>query len=204
MAAIVSRPQCVKGFSFITVSCIFKSASTTTKVQIWYSPVICRSLNTWSKMNDQSELKTVFFNGNDFISTAMHLVCIFHYTIRGYSIMYNFRGNTHYNDVTMGSMMSQITSLTIVYSAVYSGADQRKHQSSASLAFMWRIHLGPVNSPHKWPVTRKIFPFDDVIMQIYHIRHQSYNLCSNTEYIPNTSYGWRCSWSSADNNCVAL
>ena len=42
---------------------------------------------------------------------------------------------SHYNDVTMGSMASQITSLTIVYSAVYSGTDQRKHQSSASLAF---------------------------------------------------------------------
>ena len=62
------------------------------------------------------------------------------------------------------TMASQITSLTIVYSAVYSGADQRKHQSSASLAFVRGIHRGPVNSPHKWPVTRKIFPFDDVIM----------------------------------------
>ena len=59
----------------------------------------------------------------------------------------------------------QITSLTIVYSTVVdSGADQRKHQSSASLAFVWGIHRGPVNSPHKWPVTRKMFPFDDVIM----------------------------------------
>ena len=61
-------------------------------------------------------------------------------------------------------MASQITSLTFVYSTVYSGADQRKHQSSASLAFVWGIHRGPVNSPHKWPVTRKMFPFDDVIM----------------------------------------
>ena len=56
------------------------------------------------------------------------------------------------------------TSLTIVYSTIYSGADQSKHQSSASLAFVWGIHRGPVNSPHKWPVTRKMFPFDDVIM----------------------------------------
>ena len=58
----------------------------------------------------------------------------------------------------MGSKESQITSLTIVYLAVNSGADQRKHQSSASLAFVLGI------SPHKWPVTRKTFPFDDVIM----------------------------------------
>ena len=57
----------------------------------------------------------------------------------------------------MGAMASQITSLTIVYSTVYSGADQRKHQSSASLAFVWGIHRGPVNSRHKWPVTRKMF-----------------------------------------------
>ena len=64
----------------------------------------------------------------------------------------------------MSTMASQITSLTIVYSTVYSGADQSKHQSSASLAFMWGIHRGPVNSPHKWPVTQKMFPFDDVIM----------------------------------------
>ena len=70
----------------------------------------------------------------------------------------------HYSDVTMGMMASQITSLTIVYSTVYSGADQRKHQSSASLAFVRGIHRGTVNSPHKWPVTRKMFPFDDVVM----------------------------------------
>ena len=48
----------------------------------------------------------------------------------------------HYNDVIMGSMASQITSLTIVYSAVYLGADKKKHQSSASLAFVWGIHRG--------------------------------------------------------------
>ena len=70
----------------------------------------------------------------------------------------------HYYDVTMSSMASQITSLAIVYSVVYSDADQRKHQSSASLAFVRGIHRWPVNSPHKWPVTRKMFPFDDVIM----------------------------------------
>ena len=64
----------------------------------------------------------------------------------------------------MGAIASQITSLTIVYSTVYSDADQRKHQSSASLAFVGGIHRGPVNSPHKWPVTRKMSPFDDIIM----------------------------------------
>ena len=60
-----------------------------------------------------------------------------------------------YYDVIMDAIASQIISLMIVYSTVYSDADQSKHQSSASLA---------LNSPHKWPVTRKMFPFDDVIM----------------------------------------
>ena len=64
----------------------------------------------------------------------------------------------------MGTIASQITSLTIVYSTVYSDADQIKHQSSVSLAFVWGIHRGQVNSLHKWPVKRKMFPFDDVIM----------------------------------------
>ena len=49
----------------------------------------------------------------------------------------------------MGAIASQITSLRIVYSIVYLGIDQRKHQSSASLPFMWGIHRGPVNCPHK-------------------------------------------------------
>ena len=65
----------------------------------------------------------------------------------------------------MGAMAFQITSLTIVYSTVYSGADQRKHQSFESLAFVRGIHRWPVNSPHERPVTRKMFPFDDVIMK---------------------------------------
>ena len=65
----------------------------------------------------------------------------------------------------MTTVASQITSLTVVYTIGYSGADQRKHQSSASLAIVQGIHRRPVNSPHKWPVTRKMFPFHDVIMK---------------------------------------
>ena len=67
----------------------------------------------------------------------------------------------------MDMIASQITSLTIVYSTVYSDADQKKYQSSASLAFVRVFYRRPVNSPHKWPVTRKMFPFDDVIMKYY-------------------------------------
>ena len=74
-------------------------------------------------------------------------------------------GETDYSDVAMSAMASQITSVTIVYPTVCSGTDQRKHQRSASLAFVWGIHRWPVNSPHWGPViTRKMFPFDDVIM----------------------------------------
>ena len=73
-------------------------------------------------------------------------------------------GQQHYNDVIMSAMASQITSLTIVCPTVCSFADQRIHQSSASLAFVRGIHRWPMNSPHKGPVTRKKFPFDDVIM----------------------------------------
>ena len=74
----------------------------------------------------------------------------------------------------MGAIASQITSITIVYSAVYSDADHRKHQSSASLAFVRRIHRWPVNSPNQWPVTQKMFPFDDVIMKLAMFRRPKY------------------------------
>ena len=71
-------------------------------------------------------------------------------SITSQGILKNAGKIVHYNDVIMGLMASQITSLTIVYSTIYSAADQRKHQSSTSLAFVR-------NSPHKWPVTRKCF-----------------------------------------------
>ena len=76
----------------------------------------------------------------------------------------------HYCDAIMGAVASQITSLAIVYSTVYSDPDQRKHQSSTSLAFVRGIHWGPVNSPHKWPVARKMLPFDDVTMVVLNLR----------------------------------
>ena len=64
----------------------------------------------------------------------------------------------------MDAMRSQITRVSIVWSTVCSGADHRKHQRIASLAFMRGIHRWPVESPHKVPATRKMFPFHDVIM----------------------------------------
>ena len=70
----------------------------------------------------------------------------------------------HYSDVIMGAISYQITSLTIVYSTVHPDADQRKHQSSVSLAFVRGIHRGPENSLHKGPVMWKMFSFDDIII----------------------------------------
>ena len=51
-------------------------------------------------------------------------------------LTYDGCSSSHYGDVIMGPIASQFTSLTIVYSTVYSGADQGKHQSSVSLAFV--------------------------------------------------------------------
>ena len=81
---------------------------------------------------------------------AQHIIAVYpmKYAPDSYSLRY---------DIIMGTIASLITSLTIVYSTVYSDADQRKHQSSTSLAFVWGIHRGPVNSPHKWPVTQNIW-----------------------------------------------
>ena len=84
---------------------------------------------------------------------------------------------SHYNDVIVSTMASQITSLMTVNSTVYSGADQRKHQSSASLAFVRGIHQWSMNSPHKGPVMRKVFPFDDVIMSNDLMTRPKFSLC---------------------------
>ena len=90
----------------------------------------------------------------------------------------------HYDDVIMTTIASQITSLTTVYPTVYSDTDQRKHQSPASLTFVWGIHRGPVNSPHKWPVTRKMFPFDDVIMNYVWQGNKLLGRVHNTVWMP--------------------
>ena len=91
---------------------------------------------------------------------------MFSYRCKSILLISIITGLGHYSDVTMGTKASQITSLTIVYSTFYSSTDQRKHQSSASLAFVQGIHRWPVNFPHKGPVTQKMFPFDDVIMAL--------------------------------------
>ena len=103
----------------------------------------------------------------------------------------------HYSDVIIGSIASQITSLMIVCSTVHSGADQRKHQSSASLAFVRGIHRWPVVSPHKGPVTRKMLPFDDVIMGCHDIfswlSFQAFGLTTQSlEHQHDDVIKWKC------------
>ena len=97
---------------------------------------------------------------------GIYLVCIL-YINTGWGVRVTLKEDTrsHYNDVIMSAMASQITSLTIVYS----GADQRKHQSSVSLAFVRGNHRWPMHSPHKGPVMLKMVPFDDVIMSLQYI-----------------------------------
>ena len=88
----------------------------------------------------------------------------------------------------MIAMASQITNLSIVYSTVYLGTDERKHQSSASLAFVRGIHRWPVNSPHKGPVTRKMFPFAGVIMCV-----KMFNIvaCDMSKCIFDMIFNWK-------------
>ena len=76
----------------------------------------------------------------------------------------SWKFHDYYSDVTMSAMASQITGVSTIYATVCLGVDQRKHQSSASLAFVGGIHRSLVNSLHKGPVTRKMFAFDDVIV----------------------------------------
>ena len=90
----------------------------------------------------------------------------------------------------MSAIASQITSLTIVCSTDYSDADQRKHQSSASLAFVRGIHRWPMNSPHKGSVTRRMFPFDDVTMLCIHWTLQKYLLLTKFSSTFNEFSAW--------------
>ena len=103
---------------------------------------------------------------------------------------------TYYSDVIMSEMASQITSLMMVSQPFNSGTDRRKHQSSASLAFVRGIPRWPVNFPHKGPVMRKMFPFDDVIMhQRYegHIERRDYHsILSNLEITCLFLFSWWC------------
>ena len=69
------------------------------------------------------------------------------------------------NTITLQWRHNEQDDVPIVYSTVCSGTDQMKHQRSVPLAFVWGIQRWPVNISRKGPVTRKMFPFEDVIMK---------------------------------------
>ena len=122
------------------------------------TPLTCRRGTTLSQTNGIPPIIPYF-------------VILKYNAIKEYTLHYNKHAYgsclvAHYSGVIMGAIASQITSLTILYSTMYSGADQRKHQSSASPAFVRGIHRRPVKSLHKRPITRKMVPFDDVIMDL--------------------------------------
>ena len=107
----------------------------------------------------------------------------------------------HYNDVIMTTMASQITNLTVVYSTIYSDADQRKHQSSASLTFVWGNHRDwwiphtkgqlrgkcfHLMTPSGSTVLRKVFPCHDVLSCLnQHSRRWSPRIFLKSELITN-------------------
>ena len=148
-------------------------------VDVNYFACWCGIDNTYMFKKFSKIIESVYHGIKTLKNTKNHLnIClIFHWAINGppgifqwwYKKKMRYRSVFHYNDVIMGAIASQITSLESVYSAVLLGADQRKYQSSASLAFVRGIHRRPVNSPHKGPVTRKMFPLDDVIMYSWFI-----------------------------------
>ena len=83
---------------------------------------------------------------------------------------------SHYNDVIMTTIASQITSFTVVYSIVYSGADQRKHQSSTSLAFVRGIHRDRWISRTKSQLRGKCF---QLMTSSCHQHHDDFSTCSS-------------------------
>ena len=106
----------------------------------------------FSNFQDTNDLFFFFLNtGREIMCTMICLICL-----------------NLYGDVIMSAIASQITGVSIVFSTVCRSVNQRKHQSSWSLAFVRGIHRWPVNSPHKRPVTRRMFPFDDAMMTLTH------------------------------------
>ena len=152
MPAIMFRPQCINPQSATPLWIRYLCSAITVRTNIL--PLSAASIHRNSADFDW-KVGCVFFDVSKYV--WRHSKC----PTRSHEVLWDFG---YYNGVIMREMASETTSLTIVYSTVCSSAGQRKNQSSAWLAFVSGIHRWPVNSPHKGPVTRKMFPFDDVIM----------------------------------------
>ena len=135
---------------------------------------ICQScfLQQYSKRSWYSRKAVLWLWNNICLNQYSNLEIVF------FEIVLHLMQCWLYSDVIMSTMASQITVVWIVCSTVCSGADQRKRQSPASLDFVRGIHWWPVDSPHKEPVTWKMFPFDDIM-----ICHQQ-----NPQQHPNLHY----------------
>ena len=154
--------------------------------------LICAWTNVWAKSRDANDLRR--HRENHYVP-VMEMAAM--ETSRNGALVSPSRG--HWETHTFVALQWRHNGLTIVYSTVYSDADQRKHQSSASLAFVREIHPGPVNSPHKWPVTRKMFSFDDVIMDSRSLArsgqwHFEWGLVSDLDWIPLFKKGFSKHW----------
>ena len=153
------------------------------KHQSSVSPTYLRGIHRWSvnsphkgpvmrKMFLFDDVIMIYFSVSGFPSWAIIIVCSFIVIIYTSIVSTsNLQRNqqvwlSQYSDVIMNVMPPQITGVSIACSTVCSVADQRKHQSSASLAFVRGINRWPVDSPNKESVTPEMFPFDDVIVFI--------------------------------------
>ena len=115
---------------------------------------------------------SMFFELNKYssISNSYGATSLQHFKIVWWDII------KHYSDLIIGAMASQITSVSIIYLTISSAGDQRKHQSSALLAFVRGNPRWTANYPHKGPVTRKMLPLGDVVMILW--SHVVRLLCS--------------------------
>ena len=113
-------------------------------------------------------------------TNAAFTTTMYHCYYKHYPIYHYHMHISHYNDVIMSTMASQITRLTIVYSTVYSRRISKKTSKLRVAGFVRGIHRWPVNSPHKGPVTRKMIPFDDVIMGIQGCSPDNRDQCLGT------------------------
>ena len=132
----------------------------------------------WQNLNILSTLGSFLFTVSTKMAVKDHLLlktCSCTWVVMGSE--YFSHWTNHYSDVIMDTMASQITSV-LMFTQPFIHAQIKKHQSSALLAFVRGIHRRPVNCPHKGPVSRKMFPFDDVIM--YSKLSASHYICKQT------------------------
>ena len=98
-------------------------------------------------------------------------------------ISYNLTLNLHYCDVIMGAMGRKSPASWLFTQPLIQAQINQNIKAPRHWPFVRGIHRLPVNSPHKWPVTRKIFPFDDVIVNNMHVKDRN-GLCrKHTKYV---------------------